>query len=376
LPWNWLAADDLTHWQMRTPAAVNQVRYLNNLFVAVGTNIMTSLDGANWTSHSSSGAVLNSAIYVPYGYYLAGGSALWASTNGSTWTNVPASLPEFFSDIAWHSFQGGVFVATPGLYGSPGRVYSSTNLLNWAPVLLTTEFQFHQFQYGMKKVIRAFNSLWIVGGGSFDDHILVSSTGTNWFYSAYANQYPGDFVFANGILVFIGREGCPLRYTGGWSPIPDPSYCPLPPNSDCLLCHYGDGATFGDQKWVSVIRYPEGTRILASTDLQKWQQRTLVYGASLNSIAYGAGCFVAAGESGIWQSVPVVIPQLSLVRKSSTGLAVRVAAEVGYNHTLQYSYNFSNWQDQQVFFQLTPIMEFPEPLNLQLPSKFLRVRSP
>ncbi len=379
LPWNWLAADDLTHWQMRTSAAVNQVRYLNNRFVAVGTNIMTSLDGANWTSHSSSGAVLNSAIYVfdlSPAYYLAVGSALRVSTDGSTWTNVPASLPESFTDVAWGGINRAVFVATPQL--TPGRVYVSTNLLNWAPVLLT-----NQFSYPMKKVIRALAYFWIVGGGGFDDHILRSRNGTDWEYSVYANQYAGDFVFANGILVFIGREGCPMRYDFGlWSFIPDPSFCPPYLGFACLHCHYGDGATFGDEKYVSVVNnvysnvVGPGTRILASTNLQSWQQRTFLDGADFHTIAYGAGSFVAAGRSGIWQSVPVVIPQVSLVRKSSTGLAVRVAAELGHNHTLQYSYNFSNWQDQQVFLQLTPIMEFQEPLNLQLPSKFLRVRSP
>ena len=371
------AADDaLDHWHLRDSTAPNTVRYLNGIFVAVGSNIVASANGTVWVPHSiGSAETLKGVTYVPGspGYFVAVGSSVFKSTDGATWTRRPLAPPDTFTDIAYSSAAGG-FVATALNYQAANvRVYFSTNLNNWLPIALPSS-AFHSDKT-TKQVIMAGNQFFVVGGGSFDDHIWRSSDGTNWQYLIYANQYPGGFVYANGQLAFIGNEGCPLVSVdlgNNWSTFKDTNFC----SGSCLFCNYGHGVTYGNHTWATVY-YNLGAGVLSSTNLQSWQKRTALRGKQLYSIAFGSGTFVAVGPDGIYQSDSVVTPRISLLRKGDgTGVFVQVSGEVGRQYRLQFSEDMTSWHDERVFTADLPTMQFDEPFDPQLSNKFLRAVSP
>src|SRR5207245_4792782 len=117
---------DVSIWQAKfpLPMALHAIAYRNNLFVAVGEagTIITSSDGANWTSRSSGTGIILRAVTFNGSRFIVGGDSgtTLSSTDGISWS---AAAPASF-DIHALASGGGAVVAVCNYHGA-GRAQGS-----------------------------------------------------------------------------------------------------------------------------------------------------------------------------------------------------------------------------------------------------------
>jgi hypothetical protein len=139
----------------------------SGIFVAVGntspgvatSTIMTSPDGINWTSRTSSLATSNNSFNcISYlsGTFVAGGLSIITSPDGITWTTQVSSFSYGASKIIYVS---GTFIAACGI-GNMTRtncIFGSTDLINWTSLASTPTpapaKPWHSLTYNDNKVI-------------------------------------------------------------------------------------------------------------------------------------------------------------------------------------------------------------------------------
>jgi hypothetical protein len=160
---------------------LNAVTYGNNLFVAVGSNvIMTSPDGITWTTRTSPAS--NTWVSVVYGNNLfvavsqdGVGNRIMTSPDGINWT--VRSSP---SNAQWMSvtYGGGTYVAVACGDGSDTScggttnqsVMTSSNGTTWTLQNAPTDDHWVSITYG--------NNLFVASG--LNSMIMKSSNGTTW----------------------------------------------------------------------------------------------------------------------------------------------------------------------------------------------------
>ncbi len=141
--WTSLAAPQTNNWK--------SVTYGNGLFVAVsqtGTNrVMTSPDGVNWTVRNAAAANTWNSVTYGNGLFVAvsddGTNRVMTSPDGVNWTFRSAAAAN-----GWYSvtYGNGLFVAVS--YDGTNRVMTSPDGTTWTTQTATADSQWHSVTYG------------------------------------------------------------------------------------------------------------------------------------------------------------------------------------------------------------------------------------
>ena len=121
--------------------ACNNGQLGNTVWVAVGSKIVTSTDGSNWSDASLNSTILTTGYGVAYNPDATGSNAKWVAVgtgansivystdpSGNSWTSVANSATNFFTTGRAVAWTGTWWVAT----GDGGTIAFSTNGIDWA----------------------------------------------------------------------------------------------------------------------------------------------------------------------------------------------------------------------------------------------------
>ncbi len=260
------------------------ISYGGGKFVAVGAGgtVLVSPDGTNWT-HSDPG-VPWTVTSVTYGnglfVALASYGTVLTSTDAMTWTCLEARYA--YAHVA---YANGLFVAG----GWDGGTWTSTDGTNW--VLQAVDGTVASATWGN-------NTFVAVGGSSFRSLVLTSINGSDWTETSRGSVSAlSRVIFAREEFLVVAEDGSVLVSRDGerW----------LSANAGTGLSDvaYGDGlfVAVGGSRWVGNGYRPT---MVVSRDTQNWTPITALpvsfpFAPGLNRVTFGAGLFVAVGDSGM-----------------------------------------------------------------------------
>ena len=279
-----------------TTANLNDVEYIDGLFVACGDNgaVLTSTDGLSWAKESISVydesymediAVTENLRCVGHVYgslSVLDGNGMYYARDSEAWNGDAYQTETFpFNDLidsSWMAFAA----------GSDGNVYLS-------------ESDFQSMYSGSSTL----SGIASDGGESemqcaavgADDTIVYSYDGWSWspatvsFGGTLQDVAFGGYQFAavgdnGGILITLSD----LEY---WEVVTSPTTKTL----------YGV-ACDGSSEWLAVGA--DGTLLSSSSDLYAWSEETSPTTETLNAVCYGNGRFVAVGNNGTIVTTGVV----------------------------------------------------------------------
>ncbi|MFZ5998214.1 MAG: hypothetical protein ACOYW7_12115 [Nitrospirota bacterium] len=330
-------ADALDVWHLRTSGTeniINDIKYINGEFVAVGANgtVLLSHDGKNWAPPESPLPEITpvpsfTRIAAGNGFVVVvgtGGTIVVASdgavdfpsagtTNdlygvtynpdNNTFVAVGAGgtiVTSFFDEwgnLTWNSQTwatganlnritkgNGLFVTV----GDSGTILYSWDGTTWNSADSGTSSNIHRILYE--------NGLFVAVGA--DGAITTSTDGCNW--TAATSGTTEDLMgitYGNGIFVAVGNGGTIVTSPDGanWT------LRPIDGITASLRVAFGNGT------FVSV---GDGGVILTSTDGVAWTQRNSGTDATLRSEVYALGTFVVAGSNGVILQSDPMAPQV------------------------------------------------------------------
>jgi hypothetical protein len=310
-----LSTDGSLSWQPVLQATNNNyfhgVRFANGQFYALGTQLLTSTDGLNWTERipqREGGMRLTSAAGGPGQTVVVGDEGvIFASTDGATFGQVGGGTRNNLRSLVYANNR---FT----LVGNDGVIWTSTDGISFAEVVspTTNNLRAIAFGHGTYVVVGdagtvltsrdavAWQSLGIVtndlygiafANGHFTavgdlGSVLVSTNAANW---ALANLYPGErlqgVAYGAGRYVTTGRRGFYANST------------------NALNWNAGRNESMG---YLESIVYANGLfvavgangRIFTSADGVQWTPRLTSSFPELESVIYVPGQFIAAGDRG------------------------------------------------------------------------------
>ncbi len=288
----------LDRWEWRQPRPQGNdlwsVAYGNGRFVALGDGgaKLTSSDGGLTWAYASDGVAqggrvawgngLFMAVRYDYDYHGTRICTLQTSTDGMHWTKLSpdtyGALP--LTDI---TFGGGRFVASD----TTGRVIASTNGLTWTAPVRIAPSSLVRLAYlnGLFFAMLPQTNIW---GG-----LAVSPDGLTW-----TNQginvigYPKDITFGNGQYVLAGwslsGQGAAWTSPDGlsWTAHPMPG---ITNSLDRIAYGAGTFVAMGESAWCA---------LLSSRDGVSWTLRSTTPTNKLYDVTFGGGRFVAVGNYG------------------------------------------------------------------------------
>ena len=295
------------------------VAYGNGIWVGIGFvnsgQLVTSTNATTWTTANlSTGNTVMNAVAYGNGSWVAGGNTgqMRVSTNATTWTTVTSN----FALVAINTvaYANGLWVAA-GL----AQMRISTDATTWTTVTSNMPGNIWSVNYG--------NGLWTVVGQT--GNIRISTDTTTW--TTVTSNFTDVFrsvAYGNGTWAAGGYTGnmrtstnsVILEGAGKLSPLNNKFYGFLstPIDTD-FIYESTDLTSFSTKKimWntmttstiatISSLGYGNGSwvavgasgGIRASTDTTTWTTVTSNFGAStIFSIAYGNGLWVAGGAGG------------------------------------------------------------------------------
>ena len=314
-----ISAFDATNWVIPGPAELPQyssdLEFLNGSFVCVGGNQTAfSRDGETWTNlDTSTNSVELLSITFGNGRYVAGSGSrnVLTSLDGVNWTNPAPQLniAPAVANVAV-AYGNGVFVGASGYLGD---TLTSPDGLQWTVQQLGTnaggDVYFNDVKFGGGRFVS-------VGGSA----IATSTDGTNWFFSN-TNQYVYSVACGEGTYVAVGPYGALTSHDGtNWI-----STLSAPLN--CVAYGAGYFVAVG-----AVDEYPDffsESEIWYSTDGQHWISAPLATSLNFYELAYGDGAFVLVGpNSAVIQSDSFV--SLSLVLSPAPAVILNGPAPATY----------------------------------------------
>src|SRR5204863_4561771 len=170
-----ISSEPLDVWQLRNPLptanTLNNVRFLNDQFVAVGVSgeVITSADGTVWNRRQPVGEVSFADIAYGGGLYVAIGAAtngpvILTSRDLTVWSTQTASSTNLLNRIVYGN---GLFIAV----GQRGRISTSSDGTNWIERASGATGPLQSVAFG--------NGIFIAVGT--DQYFAsVSSDGVNW----------------------------------------------------------------------------------------------------------------------------------------------------------------------------------------------------
>jgi len=270
------SAAEFDDWIIRSPLptsnSLSDVTYGNGTYVAVGTNgtIVTSIDGENWTTHTS--GTERTLVDVAYGNgtFVTVGQAgtVLTSSDGELWINRdPGTMMDLY-DI---TYVDGTFVAV----GLGGTILFSSDGVNWTSRTSGTATSINAIDYG--------NGAYVAVGNA--GLIVTSNDGVNWTSRTGATQELNGVAYGSGTFVVVGIDGQIATSNDGESWTSRTSG-----TADDLR-----GVTYDNDLFVAVGF--NGT-ILTSTDGFNWTSRISEFEKIINGVTYGNGMYVAVGDYG------------------------------------------------------------------------------
>jgi hypothetical protein len=180
------ATNTLAGWNWRIPLPTGNnlygVSYGNSTFVAVGGGgtILTSPDGATWTSRSS--GTTNDLGGVSYGnsafVAVGGGGTVLTSPDGATWTSQRSGTT---NDLGGVNYGNTTFVAV----GGGGTVLTSPDGATWTSQRSGTTNDLYGISYGNSTFVAVGQSGTVLQSGTTNKFSDVSAT--YWGYDAISS---------------------------------------------------------------------------------------------------------------------------------------------------------------------------------------------
>lgn len=285
-----------TSWADR-PAlgGLSDIVYANNRFVAVGSagKLLWSEDGSNWTKSSYSGQQNFMAVVHTGTQFVAlsQDGTLVKSANGVTWAFL--ARPEFEGGMAADLAYGqGVYV----MVDSFGYIYASRDGVSW-----TTEFKpsasIDEELHGVAYANNRFVAVGIHFNSNYDSYglIRVSTTGFSWTRERQqSNEGLYGVSYADGYFWAVG-----VRYDSDYNEYSQVLSSPTGSTWTKVVVP-GEAALHGISYGKNVLVTGGEMGGLSIREGMAWSQRWS--GSStgiIAAIAYGAGKFVAVGNSGL-----------------------------------------------------------------------------
>lgn len=311
---------------------------MGTFLVGRGGTILRASDfrWTNWTRVNSGVTVdLRSAAKSEYSKALAvvvgDQGTILTSPDGVTWTKKPSGTTENLVAVAYHEFN--VLSVSNRLYIAMGEngtaVLSYDNGTNWVPSANSFGRKVRSLAYLGNGNAPAFTA---VGEYGFT---ASTSDGTNWVQGKMDADLTGA-VYGNGRWVVTGPFYSLISRDGiRWD----------------LHSFKDNGGSLAYGGGQFAVLNGNGTTILTSPDAINWVESYVAPAnvlASLNTLAYGAGRWVAVGFSGlILTSTDTLTWTTATINAAHRYTAVRYAnglwVAVGENNTGAYSVNGVNW---------------------------------
>ena len=374
-------ADPLDHWHVRNPPSsptgyLAAVTYGSGLFVAVGYEtdlfapardwILTSPDGAVWTSHTPGTTNQLAALAHGNGIFVAVGgrspngdltaATIATSSDGAAWVNSASFPSNTFRAV---TYGNGVFVAVGWRL-----IATSSNGMNWTVQSLP----------GINRLIGVAFGNGFFAAATDDGDTLTSLDGSTWVNRG-RSQTKFAITFGNGLFVTTyGEAGAGF---GTW-------FFASADGETWTSRGFLGGQYFGDQG----LAYGNGRFVvlgsshprIAWLDTNATPVKAVEVGDfGLQGVTYGRGTFVAVGLGGaILQSDPLPTARLSGSPPGAQGFPLTITGEAGLSYRLQASAELpsTNWTDLLAFTNAAPATNFVDTDAANFNRRFYRVVSP
>ncbi len=269
-----------------TTASLQGIAFGAGKYVALGdgSTVLTSTDAVTWTPQTlgAPGVIFKGEAFGA-GLFAGVGAAgnIFTSADGVTWTSQSSGTTNALNEII---FANGKFLAV----GDSGAIVNSTNGVTWTvrvPSPATT-INLLTATFGNGKFVVGGSGGSVVGGGNL---LMTSTDGNTWsIFGAFSDADIRGSTFGNGQFVIVG-------FPGQISTSPDAVNFTL--RTAFTRLAFSDGV-YGNGRYVLV---GANSSAAVSTDLTHWTLNQTVGGrnAPLLRVAYGAGIFAAAGQSGV-----------------------------------------------------------------------------
>jgi len=322
------------HWTAVNPLLplgtwLRTVAYGNGVYVAAGSGIVVSTNGTAWTLVD--GVAGGSAVVFADGKFVVVGSQnAGVSTNGVDWT--VATVPK--TDFEWITYGAGLFAAET-IYIEPGNVFDP--LPHVFHTIMTSPDGLHwKWAWGVWDMERRVswgkiaygNGTFVASAGGAE---VISHDGILWKIPDQPCCAPGGVIFGNGVFV-AQQNGTIVTSLDGlsWTE----QYAAAPSGfgfARGIFGAVGDGGailtspdgtnwtqhasgsigslfafTGGDQGFVAVGMEAE---IVESPDGEHWTSRGTLTSTGLSGVAFDGHTFVALGGNyynRVWQPDTVV----------------------------------------------------------------------
>ncbi len=246
---------------------MSSVIYGDGKFVAVGSEVLTSLDGVSWT-RAAERASFDDSVAFGKNLFVTVGATIRTSPDGMTWTEQ-ASPTTYFLKSVTHG--NGMFVAAGW-----GVMLVSTNAVDWIPLVDSgTPTSLAGVAYGGGQFVA-------VGYGG---RVLHSPDGAQWTSTVSGtSNYLGDVIWAANMFVAVGSHGTLLTSSNG---------------IDWAAIHTGFTNAFnavGYGNGFFVAASPDYGVFLTSSNAVDWLQHDLGYSFPMFTIAFGNSTFVGTGS--------------------------------------------------------------------------------
>jgi hypothetical protein len=292
-------------WTPQSSASDNNwigVTYGNGLFVAVantGTSnrIMTSTNGINWTSGTSSVYSGYNFFDVTYGtpngsgLFVAVWSSVVTSPDGTTWTiqTTPANNNNWRGVTYGTPNGSGLFVAVA--FTGTQRAMSSPDGSTWTATTSTIDSNnWQSVTYGTPNN----SGLFVAVASSGTQRVMTSPDGLTWTSrnSAYDDNSWSGVTYGtpngSGLFVAVGNFSVMTSTNGiDWTLRSNPTTSRL------------TSVTYGNGLFVAVAAFVgTGNRSISSPDGINWTLNTTPADNNWRSVTYGDNLFVAVASSG------------------------------------------------------------------------------
>jgi hypothetical protein len=375
------SGDSLDDWQERQavqppsyPPYLSAITYANGLFIAVGTVILTSPDGSTWTRQQSANHRLLRGVAYGGGTFIAVSEReVLTSPDAVTWSTRVWNdqSPAVYTTLTDIAYGNGLFVAVGYdalKYYHDGVAFSSVDGETWIS-------QPPEIYFGPLKAITYGAGKFVAVGGnvpcSCSRNIATSTNGLTWtsptpdLDRSFAGVSAG-----NGLLVAVGGRNCGQSLCGAINSSADGGVTwASPGTSNAVL----SGITYGNGTFVAVG--PNGL-ILTWSDANSWAERGSGTSNALLRIAYGNRTFVAVGEGIIFQSADISTPCLSGRLSNSGSFKLTITGEIGRRYRLQGTSTLlaENWTDLLTFTNTEAVTQWIETEGFT--QRFYRAVSP
>lgn len=259
-----LFSDDGNSWDfiLSYDEGLNSIAWNGNMYVAVGSRILTSPDGINWTEgffddNRFTGVAWGNGQFVVVSY----SGTIYTSTDGENWIKQQSGATDTLLHVEYGQ---GEFVAV-----GYGIILTSPDGHTWTEKETSL----------VLSSVRWLNGRYFAVGKG----LLTSTDGKTWQQrDSQFDSYLNDIVWNGSQYIAVGSDGSIFVSTDSivWTKNPD-IWAPL------------SSLTWGQDQFVAVGR---GT-ILTSPNGSNWQVILSELDKPLYSVAWGDNQFIALGET-------------------------------------------------------------------------------